>query len=279
MTDTFMPAPTEDQHKRNALQFYRRWNFPNCCMAIDGKHVRVFCPSNTGSLYFNYKEYYSVVLLALVDADCKFVAIDVGAYGGEGDAGVYTKSNFGKRIAAGSFNLPPPTVLPNTTILQPHVILGDSAFTLTENMMKPYPQTLSASDTTIATYNYRHCRARRTTENAFGIMCQYFRIYFTPIAVKNPETIDDIIFATCLLHNTLRDSKVPYPEENIHSNPTIPTETFRSLTPSQKRRPSFAARHVREVFKDYFNQNAGSVGWQNNIVNRINYHNEHPSQK
>lgn len=98
-------------------------------------------------------------------------------------------------------------------------------------------------------------------------MSLYFRICFTLIAVKNAETIDNI-FATCILHNMLRYSKVPYPEENIHSNPPIPSKTFAPLTPSQNRHPSFAVRHVREVFIDYFNNNSGSVGWQNNIVNR-----------
>lgn len=68
-------------------------DFPNCVGAIDGKHVRVVCPNKSGSLYYNYKNYFSIVLLAIVDAKYKFLAIDVGSYGKEGDSGIFAKSS------------------------------------------------------------------------------------------------------------------------------------------------------------------------------------------
>lgn len=86
-----MPTPTAEQLKENADKFFHRWNFPNCVSAVDGKHVRIKCPNKSGSSFFNYIDFSSIVLLVLVDADCKFVAIDVGSYGREGDAG---KNNY-----------------------------------------------------------------------------------------------------------------------------------------------------------------------------------------
>ncbi|XP_025834348.1 protein ALP1-like, partial [Agrilus planipennis] len=208
MSNIYMPTPTDDLLKENAEKFYQFWNFPNCCMSIAGKHIRIVCPPNTGSLCFNYKEYFSTVLLA----DCKFVAIDVGSYGGEGDAGVYERSNLGQKINAGQMNFLAPTKLPGTELLQPY----------------PYPQASSAA---VATYNYRHCRARRTSENAFGILCQYFRIFFTPIAVKRLECVDNIIFVTCILHNMLRQSKIPCPDQITSSNPSLPVHSCMTLAP------------------------------------------------
>ena len=44
------------------------------------KHIRLLCPPNSVSQYFNYRQYHSVVLQAAVDAKLKFVTVDVEAY-------------------------------------------------------------------------------------------------------------------------------------------------------------------------------------------------------
>ena len=63
-------------------------------------------PHNSGSLFFNYKNYFSIVLLALVDANYKFIYVDVGSYGKEGDAGIFLKSQIGQQIYDDKFNFP-----------------------------------------------------------------------------------------------------------------------------------------------------------------------------
>lgn len=98
LTPIYMPTPTEEKWKEIAKRFEELWNFPNCCGAIDGKHIRLEQPYNVGSLYYNYKKYHSIILQAVVDADAKFVAIDVGDYGRNNDSGVFNHSVFGKKI-------------------------------------------------------------------------------------------------------------------------------------------------------------------------------------
>lgn len=268
MVNIYLPQPTEESLKEIAKEYYTRWNYPNCCGAIDGKHIRIKCPSNSGSLFFNYKTFYSVVLLAIVDANYKYVAVDIGSYGREGDAGIFRKSNMGQQITNHDFQMPPESPIPHTNIVQPHVILGDEAFALTQTVMKPYPKNQSNTDSTKAIYNYRHSRARRTTENTFGIMCQYFRIFFNPIAIR-PETTDMLILSACILHNMLRQSKIPYPgENNCNDNPVLPTNNLLPLNPTVERRPTFLAYQVRETFKDYFNSRMGTVSWQEKRINR-----------
>lgn len=72
-----------------AAEFYEKTNFPYCIGAIDGKHIRCIKPQHSGSLYYNYKNYYSVLLMAMCNASYKFIFIDVGAYGKSSDSTVF----------------------------------------------------------------------------------------------------------------------------------------------------------------------------------------------
>ena len=97
MVDTFMRLPTtEADWNRIEYGFRTCWNFPNCCGAIDGKHVALRSPPNSGSLYFNYENHFSVVLMALVDDSYKFIYVDVGNYGSNSDSWIFKNSHFGQ---------------------------------------------------------------------------------------------------------------------------------------------------------------------------------------
>lgn len=78
----------------------------------------------------SYKEYYSLVLLAIVDANYKFIAIDVGSYDKEGNSCIFQKSIMGKKIARNQFNAPKPEKLPVSQIVISQFLIGDEAFAL-----------------------------------------------------------------------------------------------------------------------------------------------------
>jgi len=122
-----MPSPTEEIFQEIAKDFKIRWNFPNCVGSIDGQHIRIKCPPNSGSQYFNYKHYHSIVLQAVVDADLKFVTVDVGAYGKQSDGGVLRYSALYQSLVTRSLKLPEDTVLPNSETTLPYVFVGDEA--------------------------------------------------------------------------------------------------------------------------------------------------------
>lgn len=270
LTPLFLPPINCNELKAKSEEFGQKWHFPNCVGAIDGKYVRIFCPKRTGTLYFNYKNFFSIVLLAVVDANYKFIFTEVGSYGKEGDSGIFDKSNLGKQFRNGNL-FPPPCQLPNSDTVLSHVFVGDEAFRLHPNMMKPFSRAVANVENRKAIFNYRLSRARRVSENAFGLLSQVFRVFYTPIALK-PETTDNLIIVACCLHNLLRDTylekqKKPYYELDPIEPP--PTKNLLPLarTGGFSNADGFA---VRDLFVEYFNSHAGAIAWQDNQTTRNN---------
>lgn len=58
LKDICMPLPTNDQWVEIADGFEKNANFPNCIGAIDGKHIRIIKPVDSGSLYYNFKHFF-----------------------------------------------------------------------------------------------------------------------------------------------------------------------------------------------------------------------------
>ena len=124
-----LPEPDEAYWRRSAEEFGQKWNFPNCSGAIDGKHCTIRAPPASGSLYYNYKGTYSIVLLAVVDANYCFSVVDIGSYGRNSDGGRLARSGFGRALENGSMSLPPDEDIPGIGKM-PYVIVGDEAFPL-----------------------------------------------------------------------------------------------------------------------------------------------------
>lgn len=82
LNTTYLQCPQEESEWITiANDFYNIWNYPNCIGAIDGKHCRIQAPAMSGSAFHNYKGYFSLVLMAIVNARYKFVWVDIGDYG------------------------------------------------------------------------------------------------------------------------------------------------------------------------------------------------------
>lgn len=94
-----VPKKKIDWEKIIINEFNTKWNFlqPLYIGAIDGKHIVIKCPKDSGLLYFNFKNQFSIVILALVD-DYNFTCIDVGSYGSSSDGGIFGKSTLNATI-------------------------------------------------------------------------------------------------------------------------------------------------------------------------------------
>uniref|UniRef100_A0A914XBR5 DDE Tnp4 domain-containing protein n=1 Tax=Plectus sambesii TaxID=2011161 RepID=A0A914XBR5_9BILA len=271
---------TEEVWKKAAEGFYERWDFPYCCGAVDGKHIDLQKPRNTGSLYFNYKGRFSLVLMGVAGPDYRFILADIGAPGGANDSGVFGSTSFGRdlrngraHLPAGEYELP----LSSTQARVPYMLVGDAAFPLLPNLMKPYP----AANRTMAQriFDYRLSRSRRVVENAFGLLATKWRVMRKPITAE-PPFATKIVHACICLHNWLLERKCgayarvgglsdggrgrSRDEEEEWRAEAL--ELHRAIHASPNNSSRYA-QNVRNVLTEYFSVD-GAVEWQEERVAR-----------
>lgn len=83
-----------------------------------------------------FQKFYSIILLAIADANYKFIYVNVGAYGSEGDSGVFSNDTLGRTILNNTIPLPSATTINGTKI--PYFFVSDDAFPLRPRIMKPF---------------------------------------------------------------------------------------------------------------------------------------------
>lgn len=83
------------------------------------------------------------------DARYKFTFVDIGAYGRDSDAGVFSRSSFGSQLIQGKLPLPPPSPLPGSEVLTPRVFVSDEAFPQKVNLMLPYTGEFASSHSSL----------------------------------------------------------------------------------------------------------------------------------
>ena len=270
----FQTPKSEEAWLEIAKVFSCRWNFPNCIGALDGKRIRLRKPKNSGSTYINYKGFCSISLMALVDGNYRFIFVDVGAEGKWADGGVWGNSDLSKAIKNKEVNIPPPTKLVGKNEATPFCIVADDAFAMGPHLLKPYSR--RQLNHTERIFNYRLSRARRCSENAFGIMASRFRIFLGEINTS-VEDATDIVLAACCLHNMLRErcgasyipsGSVDHEDANMH---LVRGDWRRhgemvKFDRCRQKNPTTLGKRVRTCYEDYFNTPEGSVPWQNIAV-------------
>lgn len=267
LSPRYMKMPqTPEEWKLIANDFNDKMDFPHCVGSVDGKHIVMKAPWNSGSLYYNYKGSYSIVLMALVDANYKFLYVDIGAYGSQSDGGIFKNCKLGKALKSNELNLPKNEEIEGAEDIgkMPYVILGDEAFPLQTNLMRPFPGKTCNEDQTI--YNFRLSRARRIVENAFGILAARWRVFHSKIAVT-PELCEDVIKATCCLHNMLQQHSNPVQIAGLlQDSIDDPSKCMLALQKAGLRGGKDAS-NIRDQFTKYFVE-YNPLDWQLQYVRR-----------
>ncbi|KYQ59874.1 Putative nuclease HARBI1 [Trachymyrmex zeteki] len=279
--DTLQPlvlpsALTETECLDVAQNFDDVTNFAHCIGAIDGKHVTIQCPNNTGSTYYNYKQSHSIVILGICDANYIFRFVDIGAYGRRSDGGIFGDSIIGSNFDCQRMNVPKPAAVEDGRIL-PFCLMRDKTFPLKSYLLRSYPRIgLTLMDDI---FNYRLSCARRIIENTFGILASQWRVFRKPI-IAQPETAKLIVQAMECLHNWLRKEDIG---KNVYVPPNMIDEesedlnsfqsgtwrimkdgcAFQDITNYGTNTNARNCMKIRDEFRDYF-CNEGSVPWQYN---------------
>ncbi|KAK3911218.1 Putative nuclease [Frankliniella fusca] len=281
LREEVFPPMTEESMARTMDGFWERWDFPNMIGALDGKHVNMQNqPNAREGEWLNYKGDFSMVLLGMCDANYKFVYVSIGGRGRRHDAGLWKECDLYAALRDGTLPLPPPRQLPGVgsrRVVTPPTIVGDGAFPLGPNLMTPFRQPQIVSDAE-RIYNYRLSRARRTIENAFGILSSRWRVLRRTF-IAHEENARSIIKACVVLHNLLilNQENVPpqrywYVPARLHDIPgfgefNLPAVGDNDLPerepePAEDVRELEDGREIRQHLVDFFLSPAGEIPYQ-----------------
>ncbi|XP_043462833.1 protein ALP1-like [Leptopilina heterotoma] len=204
--------------------FRVKWDLPNCIGAIDGKEIAINKPENSGSIFFNYKKFFSFKLMAMCDSFCRFSWVDIGDYGSVSDVSAFQQTEFYRKLENNLANLPNPAYLPNSNYISSYFIVGDGIFALKPYMMVPYKRNLRLTRTQ-QLFNYRLSKARQTIECAFGILSARWQILKNKMSFKLKTSIA-VVQALVCLHNFIITRELVANEGYQHYFPEHLMEQF-----------------------------------------------------
>lgn len=252
MRSICMPTLSKDDWLKVADLFERRAHFPNCLGAIDGKHIRIVKPTDSGSLYYNYKHFFSLILLAVCDSNYKFLYVDIGAYGKSADCTIFKNSKLFQKLNNNELNIPESRLLKGSHIANPFVLIGDEGFGISKFLMRPYGGNFLTVKKRV--FNYRLSRARRYIECSFGILANKWRIFHRPLNVSI-DLAEKIVQASCVLHNFVRE------RDGYNFEHTLTVEGMVDMVPDATR-GGRAINDIRDRLANYFLSNEGQIPWQ-----------------
>ncbi|XP_039310452.1 uncharacterized protein LOC105193750 [Solenopsis invicta] len=239
--------------------------------------MRIQAPLNSGSIFYNYKQFFTMILLAICDALYKFTWVDIRQYGSISNGEMWANTDFANDIAASNLLLPDPTPLPKTNIPFSFVFIRDEAFPLSTYMMRPYPRKNLIN---MRIFNYCLSRAPRTIEDAFRILTARWRILHKPLCMSTTNC-ENVLKALVCLHIFIMYSEE---QENMNNRQYCTTDLIDTekrdgnIREGQWRRhfsPHFAelgrldanradsvAKEMRNILKGYFVSPVGEALWQ-----------------
>lgn len=250
---------TEEQFKEKMKDMNDRWQFPFCWSAIDGCHIPIKCPPGGATSckeYHNFKNFYSVVLMAMVDSRYRFIWGSCGFPGNSHDAIIFQATELWERIKEHNFIPDIGHKVADVTIRP--LIIGDSAFPFQPWLLKPYTNAVLTEKQRY--FNYRLSRARMVTEGAYGQLKGRWRALLRknecgPSEVKTTTLACMVLHNICIAKGDTISSKLDLTRDP-HTNERRDSQTVRNtleMTSCEKIQDSNAqASLIRNTLADMF---------------------------
>ena len=160
---------TLEHFKDSVLDMEEMWQFPLAFSALDGCHIPIKMPrggANSAKEYHNFKNFYSIVLMGMVDAKMRFIWASVGCPGSNHDSIIFRSTSLYAKLM--ECNILPTFTKLIEGVKVPFMILADSAFPHLPWIQKPYTNAVLSEKERY--FNYRLSRARMVVESAYGIL-------------------------------------------------------------------------------------------------------------
>lgn len=185
------------------VAFEEHWQYPCCIGAVDGCHLPMKCPrggQESAKEYHNFKNFYSIVLMAMVDSRQRFMWASSGFPGNSHDAIIFQSTKLYAAITEDDIVAQVAKTQDGTDIYP--MIIGDSAFPFQTWLMKPYSNAVLTQEQRY--FNYRLSRARMVVEGAFGQLKGRWRVLMRKNECDE-NTLKMMSLACVVLHNICID--------------------------------------------------------------------------
>ncbi|XP_045031108.1 putative nuclease HARBI1 [Daphnia magna] len=146
------------------IQFAEIARIPGIIGCIDGTHIRLQRPTVHEKAYVNRKNYHSISVQGICDANHKFLSVCATKPGSCHDSSIFKCSTIGKKFKAGDFGT--------------SIMLGDSGYANTPFLIIPYNEPTEAYKTR---FNAAHKTTRCVIDRAFGILKKRFNVLHSEI--------------------------------------------------------------------------------------------------
>ncbi|XP_050706066.1 putative nuclease HARBI1 [Eriocheir sinensis] len=194
----FMGFPlNRGEQQRMKAEFAEIAGFPGVVGAVDGTHVRIVAPHEHEEVYVNRKNYHSINVQVLFDAQYKLRDMVARWPGSTHDSRILRESGLWDIFEQ---NLAGPGCY----------ILGDSGYPSKRWLLTPYPRPQEGHQ---AAYNSAHKRTRSVVERGIGQLKRRFHVLHGEIRLE-PRKACRVIMACGILHNICKLRNIELDEED-----------------------------------------------------------------